>query len=291
MNTEELRAALEDAGVRWEVGAPLRDGLREQLGYVPGPDEPSLNEQVALGARMLGDGFALGGSTGVAHPSDHDLRNVGGRNFVTRVKDQGPCLSCVAFGAAAAVEGTLRVQQDDPALDVDLSEAHLFYNVARAQGRRCTNPDGGWWPAAALDAFQSDGVPDEACYEYTSGDQDGSARCADWARRATRITGWVALASPADTKAWIASRGPVVGSMMVYEDLQLYGGGVYRRTAGAERGGHCVCLVGYDDLQQFWIAKNSWGDGWGEAGFLRIAYGECGIDAGAWGVEGVIPPS
>nr|MDO8133672.1 DUF4114 domain-containing protein [Candidatus Njordarchaeum guaymaensis] len=27
----------------------------------------------------------------------------------------------------------------------------------------------------------------------------------------------------------------------------------------------------------YWICKNSWGRGWGEAGWFRIAYGECGI--------------
>ena len=37
-------------------------------------------------------------------------------------------------------------------------------------------------------------------------------------------------------------------------------------------------MVGYDDAGGFWICKNSWGTGWGEAGFFCIAYGQCGIN-------------
>ena len=42
---------------------------------------------------------------------------------------------------------------------------------------------------------------------------------------------------------------------------------------------HAVCIVGYDDGKQCWIMKNSWGPGWGESGFMLIAYGQCDIDS------------
>jgi C1A family cysteine protease len=37
--------------------------------------------------------------------------------------------------------------------------------------------------------------------------------------------------------------------------------------------------VGYDDPNGCWICKNSWNTTWGEQGFFRIAYGECGIES------------
>ncbi len=49
---------------------------------------------------------------------------------------------------------------------------------------------------------------------------------------------------------------------------------------GRYRGGHLVTLVGWDDTNQSWICKNSWGKDWGEDGWFRIKYGECGIESG-----------
>jgi hypothetical protein len=65
--------------------------------------------------------------------------------------------------------------------------------------------------------------------------------------------------------------------MAVYNDFFSYRGGVYRHTTGALAGYHAICVVGYNEKDQCWICKNSWGTGWGEKGWFRIAYGQCGI--------------
>lgn len=85
-------------------------------------------------------------------------------------------------------------------------------------------------------------------------------------------------------KEWLSTRGPLVACYTVYEDFFAYNGGVYRHVNGGVAGGHCVCCVGYDNAQGCWIMKNSWGN-WGEAGYFRIAYGQCGIDATMWAVD------
>jgi hypothetical protein len=46
-------------------------------------------------------------------------------------------------------------------------------------------------------------------------------------------------------------------------------------------------VIGYDDIRQAWLIKNSWGVGWGSGGFAYVAYGQCGIDAQMWGVAGL----
>lgn len=292
MELDELRQALEASEAQWTAGETslsrykVEEGM-QVLGYVPGPDEPSLDEQEELSRSSLDLFMALEERT---YPEAHDWRDVGGVNFVTPIRDQAACGSCVAFGSCATVEGTLRIQENDADRDVDLSEAHLFYCIARAAGRRCKGRrEGGWWPTGALDAFRDEGVADEACYPYVAGDQDCTGLCADWQARLTKISGWQQLDELTDMKAWLAEHGPVVGTMKVYEDfVRFYRGGVYRHVAGAYGGGHCISIVGYDDGGGYWIGKNSWGTDWGEDGFFRIAYGECAVDSAMFGVENVI---
>jgi C1A family cysteine protease len=37
-------------------------------------------------------------------------------------------------------------------------------------------------------------------------------------------------------------------------------------------GGHAVLAVGYDDAQQRFLVRNSWGDGWGMGGYFTMPY-------------------
>jgi len=68
--------------------------------------------------------------------------------------------------------------------------------------------------------------------------------------------------------------GPLVTTMSVYYDFYYYRSGVYQYTSGSYQGGHAILLVGYDDPGQYFIAKNSWGTGWGDSGYFKIAYSE-----------------
>jgi C1A family cysteine protease len=281
---ELIQAVLDQQKAGWQAGVTPLSGLDPSevnfhLGYVPGPGEPSLGDREAAGAVNAG-GAAVG--VGVGIPAAFDWRNVGGNNFITPIRDQASCGSCVAFGTAATLEGTIRVLRNDPNLPIDLSEAHLFYCYAKAQGRNCSN---GWWVPPALDSCKT-GVVDEACFPYKAGDQDCKL-CADWQQRLTKVAAWHQITTVADMKTWLATRGPLATCFSVYNDFFSYKSGVYKHVTGTLAGGHCVCAVGYNDSQQCWICKNSWSTAWGEAGFFRIAYGDSGIDATMWAIDGV----
>ena len=68
----------------------------------------------------------------------------------------------------------------------------------------------------------------------------------------------------------------------VYKDFMSYKKGVYTHETGSVMGGHAVKILGWghDDKSglDYWICANSWGPKWGEDGYFRIAFGECGID-------------
>jgi C1A family cysteine protease len=287
----ELQSRIAELGLGWRAGPTTNSGhseiqARSRTGYVPGPNDPSLEEaeRVALEAQaaVVPEGAA-------AAPPVFDWRNVGGQNFVTPIEDQGGCGSCVAFGAVAAMESLVRITRGAPTATVDLSEAHLWFCWGPSHGAGAC-PEGGWWPDAAYDGMVQ-GVVDSACYPYTPVNQACNL-CADWQNRLTKITGWHKLTSLADMKAFISSVGPVSACFTVYEDFYYhYTGGVYTynpATAGNVVGGHCICIVGYDDSQGCWIAKNQWGSGWGESGYFRMAYGSCGLDAQMWAPEGIV---
>jgi C1A family cysteine protease len=282
MKLQDLLRALDRPEVDWQVAGERTDA---GLGYLPSQGVPSLEEQERLARTARHEAADL--LAPPKYPRRHDLRAVDGRNLLTPIRDQGSCGSCVAFAACAAVEGTaLR----ETGATLDLSEAYLFYCVAASEGRRCGGDKMGWFPKRALAAINEGGVPDARSFGYHSGDQPCTAS-ADWKKRAVKVRGWGPLNTPADMKLWISTRGPAVGSIQIYEDFQVYAGGVYRHVAGDKVGGHAIAIVGYDDHERYWIVKNSWGTGWGEDGFVRIAYGQVGIDSGMLGVHGVRVPS
>jgi len=37
-------------------------------------------------------------------------------------------------------------------------------------------------------------------------------------------------------------------------------------------GGHAVLAIGYDDKERRFLARNSWGEGWGIKGYFTLPY-------------------
>ena len=235
------------------------------------------------------------------YPALWDWRNKGGRSFITPPEDQGKCGACVAFATAGAIDAMMRlavnISTGDPgsSLVPNLSEGQLFYCGGPGD---CGN---GWSVTPALTHAQESGLVSERSYPYTV----SAPGCTlpfvkNWKSLTTRISGWHTLKLDevgADAmKKWIATTGPLVTTMaVVYEDFwKYYTGGVYKwngtspkvTTDGRDMG-HALCVIGYDDAQQAWLCKNSCGTGWGMGGYCYIEYGQCGIDAQMWGVNGV----
>jgi len=195
----------------------------------------------------------------------HEL---GGNDWLTGVRDQGHCGACFVFGSLGAVESQYKYLVQDPLLDIDLSEQDVVSCIATGS---CSN---GGMPDVVGMHLKSDGVPDEACYPYTATDGDCNARCADWQQRASRVTEWHMSTIPwneTDLKNQLVY-APIVSDFQVYSDFYGYANGVYSRGADATaESWHVVALVGWDDSDNSWICKNSWGPGWGMDGYFKIS--------------------
>ena len=266
---EGLNRKIAEAGAKW-VAVPTAyshlDGQianTEAMGLTFTPEDA----YEGLSSIRASEQMLMFGAAPPVLPSAIDWRANGG-NWVTPVRDQSTCGSCVAFATAAMVEARTLISQNLPGVDFDLSEAQLFYCGAPNSCAR------GWQPAAALAFANSHGLGREASFPYTPGNQVCRPNIPIVLK-----TGAVSTAGTTLARKQALLDGPVIACLAVYGDFFHYGSGVYRHVAGNLAGYHAVCVVGYDDADGCWIAKNSWNTGWGESGFFRIHYGECGIDS------------
>lgn len=74
-------------------------------------------------------------------------------------------------------------------------------------------------------------------------------------------------------KAEIYKHGPVTCGIYATETLEYdYTGGIYEEYGSWMYSNHVVSVVGWgiEDGVKYWVARNSWGTYWGEAGFVRF---------------------
>lgn len=271
---KKIQASIKGKRLRWRAGktnvSKLRPEKRKKmLGLLPGKEEL---KRISRLEKIKKKGSVH--SPRVGNPQELDWRNVKGVNWTTPIRNQGGCGSCVAFGTIGALESLLKIRTyDDPNHVIDLSEAHLLF----CGGGSCR----GWNFSPALDYLKNNGVPDEACFPYQPRDMPCSDACPDWQRRIdySKIKGWSRTRNVSEMKERISTNGPQVGGMAVYTDFYSYRTGIYEHAWGDLEGYHAIAIVGYSDKDNCWICKNSWGTGWGEAGWFRIAYGQCMMDA------------
>jgi len=192
------------------------------------------------------------------YPVSWDWRS---KSMVTPVKDQSGCGACVAFAALAAEESAWLI--NNSSLNYDLSEWYLF----QKGGGYCSS---GSQFERILDAAMFTGTVTEECCPYL-----GSALCTS---PLYKISSWKKIYTIAEAKEYISRKGPLISGMAVYEDFYWVDSDeIYSLQWGGFMGHHAICIVGYDDSAGCWIVKNSWSKSWGEEGYCRIGYGQCGI--------------
>lgn len=210
-----------------------------------------------------------------SYPNSLDWRNNNG-NWVTPIKNQGGCGSCWAYSAAGVIESRINIALKNPDYDLDLSEQDL---ISCSGAGNCID-GGNYGPAIAY--TKSNGIVRESCFPYSASDSLCSNKCSNWQNEIVNVLDYYSVSGPSAIKQAIKDYGPVTVYMAVYEDFYDYTNGVYSWAYGNYTGMHAIDIVGYDDTQQYWIVKNSWGTGWGESGFFRINYSEDILDYYSW---------
>ena len=233
-----------------------------------------------------------------AGPDEFDWRDYLGQNWLTSVKNQGGCGSCWAFAAVGVSESIRNIYQNDPSIDLNLSEQYLVSDcVYQPPYMNCC----GGWTDNSFQAIINGGIPDEGCMPYIDGggcscsnncanctyssegkcsDATCSDKCADYASRLTFI-GSQGSVTPWDVEAiklYLREKGPLAVYFGIGSDYGGYFDGDIYRCENDDGINHAVVLVGYNDTENYWIIKNSWGSSWGSGGYFKLGYGECNVE-------------
>ena len=185
-----------------------------------------------------------------------------------------------AFAATGALESYILIKDNRPGQNDNRAE-QILVSCSDA-GISCQQ--GGYIDSAA-EYLSITGLPAESYFPYTATDAPCSNAQTGWENYTYRTYSWDWVtwnATSADPiKSALYNNGPLITTMDVYRDFYYYSKGVYQYAWGEYRGGHAVVIVGYADNATisgggYFIVKNSWGTGWGESGYFKIAYSEIG---------------
>lgn len=224
-------------------------------------------------------------------PAKFDLRDVDGRDYIGPVKNQAPYGTCYAFGATAAAESTYNrakgLYNDNT---VSFSESFIIWSLGQKYAGFPTGDfgAGGNYDYDEMQALVDYGIIESHIFPYTTEimtaynfDQNYELEYY-WDYPRVKFAGWHRLpANDIETiKRAIMKFGAVDAAVLVDDDFQAYEQGIYSdeiRSADAplefySSVNHAIALVGWDDEEGVWILRNSWGENWGEDGYMRIEY-------------------
>jgi C1A family cysteine protease len=237
-------------------------------------------------------------------PEDFSWIDLNGEDWTTSAKDQGNCGSCWNFAANGALESIINIRENNPKLDIDLSEQYVLSCLSRSGS--C---NGGYAYMAFKYMQRNDtwgnycnGTIPEFCFPYLANDEIScDNKSMTWESYLIPILNygkWSPDGSQEDIdliKTQIMDTGPVIATMMatyyIHGDNNLDDWGwdhnnpndYYAYPGDFSNTNHQVVIVGWKNDNNignggYWIVKNSFSAEWGYNGFFNIEFGSLNID-------------
>lgn len=201
---------------------------------------------------------------------------------VTPIRHQGVCGSCWAFTAMAVFEASNLILNNS---ELDLSEQYMLDCAVDRYGRDAGSCNGGWY-GKVFDYLSRKSAIEEDKAPY----QGRSSICRSFPATPYRVVAWgyvkrnAGIPSVDDMKRALCKYGPIAATVKVTPAFQAYVGGIFDEHArvGSPRDvNHGIVIVGWDDNKGAYLIKNSWGEEWGDDGYMWIEYGCNNIGYGA----------
>lgn len=236
-----------------------------------------------------------------------------GVNYCTMNRNQHIpqyCGSCWAHGAVSALADRIKIARSAKGIDINLSVQHILNcgNAGSCHGGSIVGP------YAWIHSLGSDGISYETSNPYmacSSESQDGFCPHADWTCKPENVARTCSTFPPTGfcseineyPKATIAEYGSISGKKAMMAEIYARGpiscgidaAPILKYQSGVatdlgEEVDHVVSVVGWGHDQKeggYWIVRNSWGEYWGEMGYIRVKFGAMRLEEEcAWATVG-----
>jgi len=236
------------------------------------------------------------------YPDNFTWCDKDGVNYCTMSRNQHIpqyCGSCWAHGSVSALGDRIKIARGGKGIDINLSVQHILNcgNVGSCHGGSTTGPY--YWVKSIGDKTGT-GISYETSNPYmacSSESQDGICPHADWTCTPENVartcifppTGFCSHLDTYPPNATIAEYGEISGARKMQAEIYARGpiacgidaSPILTYTSGiatdeGEEVDHIVSVVGWgtdEEKGKYWIVRNSWGEYWGEFGYIRVAFG------------------
>lgn len=204
------------------------------------------------------------------------------KDEMSSIKDQGKKGSCVGFATAAMKEWQERAEhlKEVQAGKIDYRKGKAYNYSEQWIYHQCKKIDAypgqeGTSIRDSMKVLRHIGCPPEAGWPYDdelTGEPEGWAHMvAQWAK----IGSYYRITSSEDLVQAL-HYGPVVIGIPVFRGFFFagYDGWIEMPPSPDDRiyGGHAVCVVGYNILEESFEFKNSWNKTWGNKGYGKLHF-------------------
>jgi cathepsin X len=241
-----------------------------------------------------------------SYPADYNWCDMNGTNFCTASLNQHIpqyCGSCWAHGAISALADRIKIARGAKGIDIQLSVQHML-NCGNAGSCHGGSVDGPyqWIHSQPNGLSYLTSNPYLAC---SSESREGFCKSVDTSCNALNvartcgtfgqecvglshypnatIAEYGHISGAAAMQKEIFARGPISCTIDAEPIVDYTGGIATKRSFMTD---HVISVTGWGtDAKEglYWIVRNSWGEYWGEAGYVRVKSGALALEqACAW---------